>query len=53
MNRLLGHFPTDNIRNKLADYIMLKDAEVKNSLSAVQRIHGQLTTKEANRKMIM
>ncbi|XP_071786283.1 DNA repair protein RAD50-like [Asterias amurensis] len=53
VNRLLGHFPTDDIRNKLADYLMSRDAEVKNHLSAVQRIRGQLSTKEANRKMIM
>ncbi|XP_022086826.1 DNA repair protein RAD50-like [Acanthaster planci] len=53
VNHLLGHFPTESIRNTLADFLASKEGDMRNSQTTLQRIRGQLSTKEANRRMIM
>ncbi|XP_072171621.1 DNA repair protein RAD50-like [Diadema setosum] len=49
MLHLLGHFPSENVRGKLRDYLIQKSEEVK---SCANKLHGakvQLGAKEASR----
>ncbi|XP_064608041.1 LOW QUALITY PROTEIN: DNA repair protein RAD50-like [Liolophura sinensis] len=49
---LLGHMPAQNVRGELDEYTGRQSEDVKNMERSLQRNKMELTTKEANRKMI-
>ncbi|XP_041462999.1 DNA repair protein RAD50-like [Lytechinus variegatus] len=53
MLHLLNHFPSENIRTKLSNYLVAKTDEVKRCNNKLQQARMNLSAKEANRNSIM
>lgn len=53
MLHLLGHFPSENIRSKLSNYLVEKTREVRRCNSELQTAKMELSAKQANRKSVM
>ncbi|XP_030837044.1 DNA repair protein RAD50 [Strongylocentrotus purpuratus] len=53
MLHLLGHFPSENIRTKLSNYLVEKTEEVKRCNNKLQHARMDLSAKQANKKTIM